>query len=154
MKKLDEELEKLDFQSKYNNSIKGLSNWLLGIAIGLFTITVLKLKNDNIENNYVFSYYNFVVVITILNLVFSGFIKHSIYIRELNLSSIYMETKRLVYFEEKLITKDDYTTRMNKTSHDSIREYNKGIKIGRLLNINTTTNLITLIMFGVLVLIQ
>ena len=154
MNKLDEELDKLDFQSKYNKSIKELSNWLLGISIGLFTITVLKLKNENIESTCWFSFHNIVVVTTMLNLIFSGFIKHSIYIRELNLSEIYMETKRLVYFEEKLISKEEYTKRMNQTSSHSVSEYNKGIRLGKLLNINTSTNLIALILFGILILIQ
>lgn len=151
---LEDLYEKINFNSNYNNSIGKVSNWLLGIAIGLFSITVYELNHSCHEKINYAVFHKAVIVLTMLNLGFSGFIRHSIYVQEFRMNLFYDESKKLVFFDKMSISEEEFNSKFKKLAHKRLLEYNKTVEIHKWININTYSTIGIIFLFGILMLMK
>ena len=147
---LEDFYEKVDFNSNYNSSIGKISNWLLGIAIGLFTLTLYELNKSLDGQNVIYN--KAFIILTMLNLGYSGFIRHAIYVQEFRMNFFFDELKKLVYFDKLSISKEEFRNQFKKLTNQRLMEYNKTIEIHKWININTYSTVVILVLFGILIL--
>lgn len=98
----EENFKKIRFSQSFENSIKELSNWFLGISLGIFTILVFQLSKTEFKDftTELRTFYIVLVFASILNLGLSGLCKYLLLIREYKINYYYSQIKKRYFFLE------------------------------------------------------
>ena len=158
MESFDIFFEQFRYSDQADKSIKNFANWIFGISIGFSTILIFQMKDFELSK-YCFSkeIYLILIFFSMLNLLFSSYLKYLIHNRDVNMSIKYGSLKKLVSIT-KLKTfntiiseniKDDFKKKLDVLLGEWFVEVGKIKKIGTLLEISIFTTATLVITTGV-----
>lgn len=148
---LKEIFEKMNIESQYEDSLIGLSNWILGISLGLFTLMVLRINANNV-NDLLYYYHKALICLTMINLLFSGFTRHALYVQKLRIAIITAEISHLILLEN--FKDHEFKVKISELSLSRINEHKNTRQMHKWLNINTYSIALILLLFGTYVLLK
>jgi hypothetical protein len=158
MTNVDDIFSRYYFSEKAETPLKGFSNWILGISFGICSLLIFKTKELNLSNPVILkTIYISIVVISMANLLLSGYVKYLLLKRDVSMGVIFSELKKIELFYN-----PDNTNQQKKKETEEKKDtlatswasqFNKIGLIGKLFNVSLLTTLITTIATGILLLI-
>ncbi|WP_310991603.1 hypothetical protein [Aequorivita marina] len=152
-KKFEEIFDDYTFTERVESSLKGYSNWLLGVSIGLAAVLIsLSSKNENIP------WYFILPLISVFGgILYSGFIKREIFIREIKMNVAFGELKKIKILRE---AKEQAT--LNTNDKADLEKWNiiftkywaeseKLSRIGKSLDWSSRLTFLNVIIIGIVV---
>ena len=94
--KFEEIFDDYTFTERVESSLKGYSNWILGISLGLAAVLIsLISKNENI------TWYFIIPLISVFSgILYNGYVKREIFLREIKMNVAFGELKKIKILRE------------------------------------------------------
>lgn len=155
MKEFDIIYEKFRFSEATEKSIKDFSNWIFGISIGICTLLIIQIKGNFDFTNYHYAkqFYKIILLLSMVNTLFTGYNKFLILKRDTLLNSNHWLLKNLfVTVKDGKKKSEDISNELDDIIKDLDVEQKKILKIGKFLYISIVSTLTIVILTGVYIL--
>jgi hypothetical protein len=152
-KKFEEIFDEYTFTKRAEDSLKIISDWLLGISLGLAAALISLIRYET----KTLWYFLIPLTLVFIGILINGFIKHKIFLREIRMNTLFGELKKIKILREartqaKLNTDDksDYD-KWNETFNKYTTESNKIEEIGKNLNWATYITFTNVLITGIVI---
>ena len=138
LRDFDDIFEDFYYSKKFENSIKEISNWFLGISLGLFTILLLKIEiSDSPDYLSIKPYYKILLIFVFIGIGFSGFCKYRFLKRDFKMNywrslmkkdNIFIKLYLKELKEKKLKEETSFNENQTEELKLKLEEYEKNYK--------------------------
>jgi hypothetical protein len=139
-------LDRISFSEKAEKSLKEMSNWVLGISLGMCSLLLFK-ANEFDMSKYLnaINCYKIVVIFSLLTVFMTGLSKYLILRRESRLNIAYGMLLKLLYIQKDILPIEEFKTNWNDTFVGWTNEHNKLNSTARILKISTFMSFISVV---------
>jgi len=128
-------------------ALKNLSNWVLGINLGLFTIIILKIQDIlEIKENPIF--YKILIILSLISLSYSGLIKHRFLLRD-KMIHILNDSMRIELKYGKIDR-----AKIGEAIDEKYKYLSEIQKLDKMINYSIILSFVTLVIFALYILVQ
>ena len=155
MRNFDEIFEEYQYADKAEKSIKEFSNWILGISIGICTVLLFKMNEFDVAKITCGKFiYIQIVILSLISTLISGYTKYRIYNRDIGMSVLHGELKKLLIFSKINNRKEEDVKAEWTVIFDKwVKEFNKIKPVGKLVNISSILTFVTILLTGLYIVI-
>lgn len=147
MDEINNLLKKFKFSEVAEKSIKEFSNWIFGIAIGICSLLIIDINKTNTSTCFDKYLFLILVGISFINCFIAGYVKYSIFIRHIRLSTKEGELMKIKFdYELHPENQNELNKKIDPIVNDWCNSYNSIKRIGWWMNIAIISTIATVLL--------